>query len=88
MVADSSRAGVVYATSNSTFGIQGRLQVTQPTDSGIVMTYGGNPYNITWTKFGTIATVQLRYSTDGGLTWPAGKIIADVVNVTTGTPYA
>ena len=35
----------------------------------------GATNNITWTKFGSIANAELRYSTDGGITYPVGNII-------------
>jgi len=87
-VADSSNANVVNSVSEGTFGIKGRVIVTQPDAAGIVLLFGGEPYNITWAKYGTIANVNLSYSTDGGLTWPAGNSIDAMVNATSGTPYA
>ncbi|MGE5308174.1 MAG: hypothetical protein ACM3OC_03740, partial [Deltaproteobacteria bacterium] len=63
----------VYDVSNAPFRITGSLTVTSPvgTEEWIV----NSVHNITWTKFGAIANVKISYSTDGGTTWPVGKVI-------------
>ncbi|MDD5466038.1 MAG: hypothetical protein PHP73_06860 [Candidatus Omnitrophica bacterium] len=63
----------VYDLSNANFSIKGSLWVTSP--NGGETWVVGNTNNITWTKFGSIANVELRYSTDGGTTYPVGNII-------------
>ncbi|MDO8667156.1 MAG: hypothetical protein Q7J79_11125, partial [Gemmatimonadales bacterium] len=71
-VADSSLVDFVYDTSNSTFELRGKINVTAPSASGTVLTYNGgtSSYNITWTRFGPIPKVNIAYSTDGGSTYP------------------
>jgi hypothetical protein len=58
----------VTATSAANFTIKGSLTLTAPT-GGEVLTVGGTK-NITWTKAGTLGTVKLEYSTDGGASYP------------------
>ncbi|MDD4938734.1 MAG: hypothetical protein PHI60_01055 [Candidatus Omnitrophica bacterium] len=85
-VADSALTNFVYNISGGTFAIRGKLNLTAPSASGIVMNYNGtNSYNIAWTKAGNINNVRLRYSTDGGSSYP--NTINNTVNATTGTPY-
>src|SRR5206468_2952352 len=58
----------VTSTSPANFNIKGSLTITAPN--------GGEPWSIgstqtiTWTKTGTIGSVRLDYSTDGGATYP------------------
>ena len=63
----------VFDLSNNNFSIKGSLTVTSP--NGAEVWIVGATNNITWTKFGSIANVELRYSTDGGITYPIGNII-------------
>ncbi|RLF26419.1 MAG: hypothetical protein DRN05_07065, partial [Thermoplasmata archaeon] len=60
--------------SDSTFEIKGVLDLTAP--NGGETWYVGTSENITWTKQGTLGNVELRYSTDGGSTYPAINTIA------------
>ncbi len=73
-----------FKTSSANFKIRGGLTITAPvgTESWIV----GIAHNITWAKTGTINTVKLEYSTDGGATYP--NVIATLVNAVSGTPYS
>jgi hypothetical protein len=71
-VTDASDA-TVLDTSNANFTIKGRLLLSVP-NGGEVWTVAG-VQNITWTKFGSISTVALYYSTDSGGTWPGGNQI-------------
>ncbi|MEK7302628.1 MAG: hypothetical protein AAB073_05710, partial [Pseudomonadota bacterium] len=71
-------------TSNANFKIRAGITLTAPI-GGEAWTVGTSQ-NITWTKSGTISTVKLEYSTDGGATYP--NVIATLVNAATGTPYA
>ena len=63
----------VFDASNANFSIKGSLTVTSP--NGAETWVVGATNNITWTKFGAIANVELRYSTDGGVTYPVGNVI-------------
>ncbi|MBI3617172.1 MAG: hypothetical protein HY210_03015, partial [Candidatus Omnitrophica bacterium] len=71
-ISDVSDA-TVFDTSNANFSIKGSLTITAPNggETWIV----GATNNITWTKLGAIVNVELRYTTDGGLTYPVGNII-------------
>ena len=71
-ISDVSDA-TVFDLSNNVFSIKGSLWITVPngTETWIV----GATNNVTWTKFGSIANAELRYSTDGGITYPVGNII-------------
>jgi len=71
-VSDAADA-TVSDLSNANFSIKGSLTLTSPNGTE-VWTVGENR-NVTWTKFGNIANVELRYSVDGGSTYPAGKVI-------------
>ncbi|MEW6026246.1 MAG: hypothetical protein AB1599_02980 [Planctomycetota bacterium] len=51
------------------FKVRGKLAVTYPNDSGITLTVG-TKITITWNTTGTVNNVELRYSTDGGLSYP------------------
>ncbi|MBI4355439.1 MAG: hypothetical protein HY597_03170 [Candidatus Omnitrophica bacterium] len=73
----------VYDDSNANFAIRGSLSLTAPNGSENWIV--GDSQNITWTKTGTIATVKLDFSTDGGTTYP-NVITASVAS--TATPYA
>ncbi|RLB05264.1 MAG: hypothetical protein DRG59_09260, partial [Deltaproteobacteria bacterium] len=63
----------VYDESAANFEIKGALTLTSPNggESWVV----GSSHNITWSNSGTIANVQLEYSTDGGSTFP-NEIVA------------
>jgi len=65
-VASYQNPDVTYNESNGTFFIKGDINITDPNDPGIVMTYdnGSSTHNITWETFGNISQVQLRYTTD------------------------
>jgi hypothetical protein len=72
--------------SNNVFEIKGTLTLTAP-DGGETF-YVGDSTNITWTKTGTLGNVELQYSTDGGVTYPAGNVIATGIDAELGTPYS
>ncbi|MCX5702216.1 MAG: hypothetical protein NTW64_04485, partial [Candidatus Omnitrophica bacterium] len=72
-----------FDTSNANFKIRPSITLTAP--NGTESWAYNTSHDITWTKAGTIATVKLEYSTDGGSTYP--NVIATEVNATTGTPY-
>ncbi|RKY63064.1 MAG: hypothetical protein DRQ02_13115, partial [Candidatus Latescibacterota bacterium] len=57
----------VYDTSDANFEIKGSLTLTSPVggESWVV----NSSYPITWTKTGTISTVELRYSKNGGTSY-------------------
>ena len=59
----------VMDESNAVFAIKGSLVITAP-DGGEVLVIGGSPFNITWTKTGTVGNAKLEYSTDAGATYP------------------
>ncbi len=69
----------VFDTSNADFIIKGSLALTAPngTETWIV----GVSNNITWNRSGTISTVKLEYSTDGGSTYP-NTIVASTSGLT------
>ncbi len=71
-IGQSDKFNLVNDTSNATFVIKGKLNLTAPTNASEVLTYDGgtNTYNITWTKIGTIPKVKLKYSTNSGATYP------------------
>ena len=71
--------------SNAVFEIKGTLALTAP--NGTETFFVGDPTNIAWTKTGTLGNVELRYSTDGGTTYPAGGLIVTGI-AATATPYA
>src|SRR5207245_11426914 len=58
----------VTATSPANFSIRGSLTLSAP--NGGESWPIGSVQTITWTKTGTIGTVRLEYSTDGGVTYP------------------
>ena len=63
----------VFDVSNAAFRITGNLTVTYPNGGEELIV--NEVKNITWTKFGSIASVKVQYSTDGGSTYPVGKVI-------------
>jgi homoaconitase/3-isopropylmalate dehydratase large subunit len=67
-VADAAYATVYGASEN--FMIKGTLTLLTPTLDNIIMTYGGVPYSITWSKTGPILNVRIYYSTNDGVTYP------------------
>ncbi|RKY29307.1 MAG: hypothetical protein DRP68_07435, partial [Candidatus Omnitrophota bacterium] len=71
-ISDASDSSV-SDESDATFTIKGALHLTSP--NGGEAWQVSNPYNITWKRTGSIQFVELRYSLDGGQTWPG--IIAD-----------
>ncbi|MBU2258951.1 MAG: GPI anchored serine-threonine rich family protein, partial [Candidatus Omnitrophica bacterium] len=83
-VVDSSDPSITYANNSVDFEVKGSLDLLTPNATSIVLTYGGPQYNITWAKHGAITKVNLRYSNDAGLTYPAGKIIATNLTASTG----
>src|SRR5437899_222880 len=58
----------VTSTSPANFNIKGSLTITAP--NGSESWSIGSTQTITWTKTGTIGSVRLDYSTDGGATYP------------------
>ena len=72
--------------SDTVFSIVGTLTLTSPLGGGGQTFYVGDHTNITWTKTGTLGNVELRYSTDGGSTYPDGQIIVTGI-AATATPY-
>ncbi|MFH1698793.1 MAG: hypothetical protein ABH882_07025 [Candidatus Omnitrophota bacterium] len=60
---------VVNDTSNATFKIRGDLDLTRPDAPDLVFLIGSTE-NINWVRHGSIANAKLRYSTDGGATYP------------------
>ncbi len=74
----------VFDGSDADFKIAGSITVVSP--NGGEKWAIGSSKNITWTITGSISSVKLEYSTDGGSTYP--NIIAASVNASTGTPYA
>ncbi|MFC1709566.1 hypothetical protein ACFL2J_05900 [Candidatus Omnitrophota bacterium] len=72
---EDSSDSEVYDESNSDFTVKGSVTLTAPSDTGIVMTYDGEAYPITWTRFGEVQNVELRYSTNNGSTYPVSNQI-------------
>ncbi|MDP3790868.1 MAG: hypothetical protein Q8R38_02365, partial [Candidatus Omnitrophota bacterium] len=71
-----------FNVSSGLFKIKGTLNLTDPSDSGLVLTYNGtSTHNITWLTYGGIPGVRLKYSTNNGSSWPY------TINNTTGSPY-
>ncbi|MGE5280051.1 MAG: hypothetical protein ACM3L6_04830, partial [Deltaproteobacteria bacterium] len=58
----------VFDTSNADFKIRGNLVVTAP--NGSEQWAVESLHDITWTRTGSIPTVKLEYSIDGGSTYP------------------
>ena len=84
-VADANNPDIDFGTSGGTFSIKGSLNLTNPSNAGVVMTYdGSSSYNITWTKEGGISLVNLSYSTNGGTSY--GNVIENNVSATS-SPY-
>ena len=75
----------VFDVSDANFSIKGSLSLTAP-NGGETFNVGGST-SITWTKNGSIGNVELRYSTDGGATFPPANTIATRV-VPTASPYS
>ncbi|MCX5708845.1 MAG: hypothetical protein NTY14_07775 [Candidatus Omnitrophica bacterium] len=71
----------VFDTSNANFSIGGALTLNTP--NGGQIWYVAEARNITWTRFGSIPTVKLEYSTDSGATY-TNTIIAST-DASTGT---
>ncbi|HNX81284.1 MAG TPA: hypothetical protein PKL77_03975, partial [Candidatus Omnitrophota bacterium] len=70
-VADSSNPTIVFDSSNSVFEIKGSIFINQPNDAGIVLTYDNqSATNITWDRYGGIANVKIKYSLNGGTSYP------------------
>ncbi|RLF34771.1 MAG: hypothetical protein DRN08_04115, partial [Thermoplasmata archaeon] len=63
----------VYDTSDDVFKIVGQLVLTSP-NGGEVWPVGSSQA-ITWSMAGSIANVEIRYSTNGGVSYPEEKII-------------
>ncbi|MFA5146887.1 MAG: hypothetical protein WC515_05925, partial [Candidatus Omnitrophota bacterium] len=80
-ITDPNNEANTWDISNTTFSVIGRLEVTQPTNGTTVLNYPGY-VNISWSKYGGISYVQVRYSNDSGETWPDGKIIAPNISAT------
>ncbi|MFA5356752.1 MAG: hypothetical protein WC301_05035 [Candidatus Omnitrophota bacterium] len=66
-VSDSSPAGqFTNDTSNNPFTLRGALNITYPSDEGIVLTYdGASKATINWVKTGDIKYVNLSYCING-----------------------
>ena len=64
-----------YAVSDGYFKIQGSLKVTSP-NSGTESWNVGSTYPITWTKHGSIATINIFYSHDNGTSWTQLNTVA------------
>ncbi|MFH1459694.1 MAG: hypothetical protein ABIG64_04905, partial [Candidatus Omnitrophota bacterium] len=75
----------VVDESDVDFKIKGVLTLTAP--NGNETWIVGESEDITWTKQGTLGNVELRYSTDRGVTYPAGNTIATGI-AATATPYS
>ncbi len=69
---------------DANFEIKGSLTITAP-NNGEGWEQGGPAQNITWTKTGTLGNVELRYSTDGGTTYP--NLITGSVSSTSPYPW-
>jgi hypothetical protein len=65
-VSDASDA-LVTDMSDANFAIRGQLTLTSP--NGGEIWYVGEAHNITWTRAGSIASVKLEYSVDGGTSY-------------------
>ena len=75
----------VYSKSSTVtpIAIKGTLTLTAPTGG---QTWAvGSTHNITWNYTGSIGTVELVYSTDGGGTYPGGNTITASTSVATGS---
>ncbi|MBU1087047.1 MAG: GPI anchored serine-threonine rich family protein, partial [Candidatus Omnitrophica bacterium] len=77
--------GTVLDESDADFEIKGVLTLTAP--NGTEIWKVGDLGNITWTKKGTLGNIELRYSTDSGVTFPEGQIIVTGI-ASTATPNA
>jgi hypothetical protein len=66
MVSDASDAAV-FDTSNANFSIGGALTLNSP--NGGQIWYVAEARTITWTRFGSIPTVKLEYSSDSGASY-------------------
>ena len=58
----------VLDDSNANFTVKGSLVVTAPNGGEVWRV--GSQYAITWTKTGSLGNVEIKYSTDGGATYP------------------
>ncbi|MBI4598484.1 MAG: hypothetical protein HY737_08820, partial [Candidatus Omnitrophica bacterium] len=75
---------VVLDDSNNNFTVKGQVVLTQPDAAGITL-FVNDGYEIKWTKFGSVATVDLYYSIDNGSTYPNLITTAGPVSAAAGT---
>ena len=77
-------APTIYDESDNNFNIKGKLVVSSP--NGNETYTAGSSQVMSWQKFGTIGNVNIKYSTDGGATYPnlitAAPIAASSLNYT------
>ncbi len=84
-VIPSDTVNVADDASDSNFSIKGTVVLGAPNGGGTCTV--GQSCPVSWTKTGSIGNVELHYSTDGGATFPAGKLIATGLDPVSGTPY-
>lgn len=72
----------MYDVSDNPFKIKGKIVVTS-LDGGETYTVGSSQV-ITWEKYGTLGNVNIKYSTDGGVTFPntIATVLASDLNYT------
>jgi hypothetical protein len=63
----------VFSSSKKDFAIKEKIVLTSP--EGKEVWFVGQTRKITWNAFGAIGNVAIRYSEDGGKTFPAANII-------------
>jgi hypothetical protein len=75
-IEDGNRTAT-YDESDAVFDIIPTPTITVTAPDGGEAWYVNTTQNITWSSTGQVSNnLEIRYSTDGGTTWPAGKIIA------------
>ncbi|MBU2035425.1 MAG: GPI anchored serine-threonine rich family protein, partial [Candidatus Omnitrophica bacterium] len=72
---------VKHETAN--FTVKGNLTTLTPNATTVWLK--GSTQAVYWRKEGPIANVKVKYSTDGGSTWPAGNIIENSTSAAVGS---
>ncbi|MBI3602550.1 MAG: hypothetical protein HY209_06650, partial [Candidatus Omnitrophica bacterium] len=80
-IEDAAVSNTRPSASSANFAIRGSITVTQPAGIGLneQVWLSTSSQNINYTIHGSIANVEIRYSVDGGTTYPDNQIIAPSV---------
>ncbi|MFC1658696.1 hypothetical protein ACFL1D_04825 [Candidatus Omnitrophota bacterium] len=70
----------IFATSPENFIVRGRLTAVTPKAGEVLRV--GETGNISWAAYGDIGNLEIRYSTDGGVSYPSNQVITPYSGVT------